>query len=380
MPSLAAEQRQTRKRALILLWLEGGASPWETFTPMDDRSPVEFRGGMPTVQTALPGVRVSQHLPQVASLLDRCTLVRTATSESGDHFISADRLLREGKSEPGAQTFGELHGSSLATGGVPYTFLNMPGQYQNDDATLRCHRPAQAMRFDWCPKRQCIPPPSVRIDAETQARQRERRALLEAFDTGIVHAPAAQQMDRTRQTAFDLLSGSGSYFKAFETSAAERRAFGERDPGKNPLACAAAVAHKMVMAGAGIVTIHHCHRQGWDAHSEAEKRLPSLLDELDGALSELIRRSRADGFSVVCTSEFGRTPRINGGGGRDHHDVHFLCAAGQGWKQGAVHGTLKPKGEIADGAVTNQVLANTMLAACGLELSPAKPRLRDVLE
>src|SRR5207245_3166836 len=85
-------QKRKRCKAVILVWLDGGASQFETYDPKPD-APAEYRGPLGTIATAVPGVQFGESFPLQARLMDKASLVRTVTNQSGDHFYCAHWVL-----------------------------------------------------------------------------------------------------------------------------------------------------------------------------------------------------------------------------------------------------------------------------------------------
>lgn len=376
--AVASTTKKTRSHfSVILVWLEGGASPWDSFMPLPKEVPVEFRGKYDAIDTAIAGVKVSSLFPKVAKVLHKASLVRSLNSGSGDHFISADRMLLD----KGAKTLAQTIGTRLSTGGPGYSYINMPGLYSADPATVRCHQPNAAMKFMWDPGKKTIPPPHASRDPKRIAALRQRKSLLDSFDTAEIEHPLAHAIDKTREGAFDLLLGGGKYFDAFNIPKKDLTAFGDTDPASpNPLAHAAALARRMVKAGAGFVTIHHCEKQGWDMHANLYTDMPVLSGHLDDALAPLIEHAEDDGYVVVCTSEFGRTFKINGAskGGRDHEELHFMIGAGGKFKKGEAYGSYTTKGKLIN-PVANTAVWPTISEAAGISVPQNLSRISEIL-
>ncbi|TSC79546.1 MAG: hypothetical protein G01um101425_477 [Candidatus Peregrinibacteria bacterium Gr01-1014_25] len=376
----------TRRRIhpLILVWLEGAASPWETFAPSKSDATEQYKGKkFATVDTGIPGIKLGGVLPDVAKLIPRATLIRSVDAQTSDHFISTQSLLMEENNEHG-KTLGEVLGQKSALGGVPYSVLNMPGHYQNDPPTIRDHHMQRNFRFDFDAILKKFPKPDLRKDP----RIHERVGLLQQLDRMPSTSKAMAQRDQSYDTAFGLVTGDSQYFDALELPEDTIRQFGplkevRQFAGKtetipNPLAYAAATAHFMVTkGGAGVVTIHHCERDGWDMHSNLEQEMQILGGHLNHALAELMRRARTDGYAVVCMSEMGRTPKLNDNASRDHDPVHFVLGCGGKFAEGTVIGDYCKRGHICKDKVLNSEVFPTIATAVGLEVDPRIKRVRE---
>jgi hypothetical protein len=222
--------------------------------------------------------------------------------------------------------------------------------------------------------------PELTLRAEVPInRLGERRDLFESLDRGI-----AQRVDsRTASTryteqAFDLL-GSTTARAAFDLSresAKVRDSYGRTQFGQSCL-----LARRLVEAGVGLVHVNWFRGPDepsdtpcWDSHTRESQRLKTVLaPTADRAFAALLHdlsdRGLLDDTLVMCLSEFGRTPKINGGGGRDHWGHVFSVAlAGGGVKGGVVHGASDQRGGYPkDGRVTPQDLTATALHCLGFE-------------
>ncbi|MCB9808492.1 DUF1501 domain-containing protein [Candidatus Peribacteria bacterium] len=354
------QQEKFKVRGVVYVHLEGGASPWDTITPLPETAPNEYRGEFEPIQTAISGLTVSEHFPRIATLADRISFIRAIDSLNSDHFKSTKNLLVQNGNPLGTSV-----GSTMNNAIIPYTFLNPEGQYQNDAATIKDHHSELAMRIDWNTVEKRFKPPEVDTDASLQ----ERHELLQFVDNLDLPGMSVATFTEMRNRAFSVLCGTGSYFDAFTISSKELERFGvDVASNENQFGHAAALSSALVQNGAGFVTIHHCEKNGWDMHNgkTLREQLPELSSRIDIGIAELIHDAVRYNFLVVCSSEFGRTPKINGSGGRDHHNVHFAFGAGGLFQPGTVYGVLSTKGEITDERITNPQLYRLVQHAAGI--------------
>ena len=362
MPEKRIQAEEKKSRSLVIYHLTGGISPWESFTPFPDTANADYRGPSASIQTQM-GVRIAEYFPRTAEVLHETSLIRSLHSESSDHFLSARNMLKP----DGGSTFGVRHGEKLATGGFPYSILFMPSIYQPMDAFDF----PQAFRFDWNEQEKRFPPPNL----QPQNGLQERAALLKQLDTFTTDNPRIQAHQRSTELALSLLMGGGSLQKTFNIPEADLQRYGDSVVGRG-----AALTSRLATSGGGVTILYNEEGSGFDAHSNIHERMQSLCPQADKALAELIRDSRRLGFVLLCTSEFGRTKKINGSAGRDHDGVHFAIGAGGRFKRGEVYGSLDKYGEIRDGKVPNKDLMNTVLEACNVDIAPQLPRVREILQ
>jgi hypothetical protein len=175
----------------------------------------------------------------------------------------------------------------------------------------------------------------------------ERRDLLRSMDTlnrEVDRTGMAQGMDSFETQAFDLLMGRAR--EVFDVSREDQRVLDMY--GTNNLARQMLVARRLCEAGVGFVTLNF---GGWDMHGNIGQSMRNIGPVLDHALATFVQdvynRGMQDEILLVVTGEFGRTPRVNGGMGRDHWaPLSTLALAGGGLKMGQVVGESSSKAEV----------------------------------
>jgi hypothetical protein len=361
-------------RAVILIDLFGGPSHIDTFDPKPD-APDGIRGEFGTIPTALPGVRVCEHLPELARRLDRLALIRTVTHRYNSHNPygvmtgfdggqdQTDYFARP-TNHPSVPSVCQYFGVGSSTDLPGYVMLPaFPGYSQG----LRRAGPYGGYlgpRYDpvfstcepeWGQKvgagdfynEKLVPrgePRLPRLDGGlTLDALNTRRSLVEQLDHGTAHVDAAG-MSGKRRAAFDLLLSPRARiaFQLDKESPAVRDRYGRDLFGQSVL-----LARRLVESGVTFVTVHTEAAQAsghWDTHSNNFKMLRHLLlPFLDRAVSALLddlaERGLLESTLVVVTGDMGRSPRVNGSAGRDHWPQCGFCVfAGGGTKPGVVHG------------------------------------------
>lgn len=363
-----------RAKACILLFMHGGPSQLDTFDPKPGRP---TGGTVTTIPTALPGVAVSEHLPGLAHRLDRVALVRSLTAREGNHD-RARYLMHTGQPpQGGAQhpALGAWVADARTRGSLPgYVAIGGPG---HGPGLLGAARAPFVVRDPTEPVRNLAPPPAV-----TRERQGDRAALWRSLQGGFerTHASPKASAHRTVvEQALDMRASSSTLaFDLEREPAALRDRYGASAFGQGCL-----MARRLVQAGVPFVEVG---LPGWDTHEDNEARVRRLCGPLDTGLSALLDDLEASGLLdetlVVWLGDFGRTPRINARGGRDHYPaVSSVLLAGGGIVGGQVLGATDRDGhEIVERPVTVPDLVRTLATALALdpETTRASPSGRPI--
>jgi uncharacterized protein (DUF1501 family) len=342
--------QETRKTSVILLFLDGGAPQAETFDPKID-APREYRSLFGSTPTRLPGVHFGSHFPKMARLADRMSVLRTLVHGDGDHG-GATHWMKTGKPWPPealgkaavipqqtpsiGSTVARVRGAVNNATGVPtyVRVLSNHGGYPGDDAVWlgQAYSPFRVGSSRGNPMLDNM---ALRIDRE---RLDDRRAILRQFDTFNRRLDAsgmATALDGFQQQAVNVLLGRAR--QAFDLSqepAAVRDRYG---PG---LGQELLLARRLCEAGAGFVTLNNGY---WDFHGGIIPGCNSLCPPLDHAVAAFIEDVQARGLDndilLIVTGEFGRTPRVNGGPGRDHWaPLNDAVLIGGGLRMGRIVG------------------------------------------
>jgi uncharacterized protein (DUF1501 family) len=354
---------QAMAKSCILIWLDGGPSHLETFDPKPD-APAEIRGPIGAISTALPGVALSELMPQVASRLNRCTLIRSVTSPLGEHNFGTHYLLTGFRPTPA------LHYPAVGSvvNHLQRSTDELPGHIAIPDLRVGGARfvaegylPRSAAPFEvggdpsqpGFRVRSLDPFPGI-----TSARLARRRDYLRELDR---HVRLVEQTDEpvldadpAFVQAYRLMSSAGARaaFNLAEEPAAVRDRYGSRSVGQSCL-----LARRLVERGVPFVTVNNT---GWDTHQDLYTRLkegytgaripvglvPSLDQALGALIDDLDQQGRLDETLIVVMGEFGRTPKLNPQGGRDHWPrVFSVLLAGGGVPGGQVIGQSDAMGE-----------------------------------
>jgi Protein of unknown function (DUF1501) len=378
--SLAGESRP-RAASCILIWLDGGPSHLDTFDPKPD-APPEIRSRFRPIPTSADGVQICEHLPLTAKVMQDVALIRSLTHELGNHDTGT-RFMLTGHRPSFALDHPSL-GSIVAhehplRGPMP-PYIATPGDAVGGDssAARAGFLPGAFAAFntgiDPANVRDLHPPPGVSFARSDHRRDMLRR--MDALSRDIEEQPATKDRDAFFEQAYNLI-GSPEAKAAFDLGR-EKPAARERY-GHSRLGAGCLLARRLIEAGSRFVTVVDT---GWDTHQQIFRELPDSrfpgsgkLPALDRAYSALLadlreRRLLASTL-VVLMGEFGRTPKLNALGGRDHWPrAGFVCLAGGGVKGGQVIGSTNAFGEVpAERPVTPPDLASTILQLLGVDPS-----------
>ncbi|MBX3746616.1 MAG: DUF1501 domain-containing protein [Verrucomicrobiae bacterium] len=348
----------------ILVWLDGGPSHYETFDPKPE-APAEIRGEFGTVATSVPGVRFSDCVPKLAAVADKVTILRSLRHEDPNHG-GGNHYLMTGMPTPvpvacGAfVTFHPSFGSMVSyergvRDGLP-AYVAMPEVTRSGGPNFLGGQHAPFV-IDGSPNaagfrvRDVVLPREI---AEGRAVSREalRRSLdgMRRYHERAMEDPAVV-FDRFYEQGLELV-GSARAQEAFDLERepeAVREKYGRNDFGQRLL-----LARRLVEVGVSFVTVYS---GGWDHHTKIFEayRGPHVqrFDQgLAALLSDLDERGTLDRTLVIALGEFGRTPKINTDGGRDHWPgAMSVLMAGAGIPRGQVVGATDARGYYASESV-----------------------------
>src|SRR5262245_60584980 len=395
-----------RAKSILLVWLWGGPSHLDLFDPKP-AAPAEYRGPFATIATRTPGVRFTELVPRLAAMSDRFTLVRSNVNFDAGHreagsiaLTGAGAAVKSGVYPP---NFGSIVARHRGPGGLP-PFISLargpigdgvgPIQGSGGGTWGQGYNPF----LIGCSETGTLSIPSLRLaEGITPARLADRRAVLQELDRARrgadaqVDAGALRTWDDLHQKAYALLSSPATHaaLDLAREPAAVRDAYGHTSFGQSCL-----LGRRLVEAGVPYVQVNWSQYvevfypfsdYGWDTHADnfglmADWHGPLLDRVLSTLLDDLEQRGLLRTTLVVCMGEFGRTPKINAIGSRDHwHPCYFSVWAGGGVRPGRVVGESDSRGEHpATEPVTPAMVGATLLELAGVD-SAARARLK-VLE
>jgi hypothetical protein len=359
--------KTTKNTSVVWLWLGGGPTHVETFDPKMT-APVEFRSAVGAIKTNVTGIELGGVFPQMAKHADKMAFVRSFAHRNSGHgggthwvmtgydYPPADN--NQAAIRPAMGSILSRERGATSKSGLP-TYVRLNGIYGDGPVWLgSAYAP-----FDVGGNAQRNMAPTIRSD-----RLDDRRSLLKTFDNmnrAIDKSGLVAGLDSFETQAFDLLkSRAREVFDLNREDPRLRDRYGKSELGRQML-----MARRLCEAGVGFVTIHH---GGWDMHGQIAQSMRNLAPQVDQAVSafldDLAARGLEDEILLVITGEFGRTPRINGGAGRDHWaPLSTLALAGGGLKMGQVVGQSSEKAEVPKSTpITPQDLMATVFHVLGL--------------
>jgi hypothetical protein len=366
MPNLlraeATSPRGRSPKSVIMIYLSGGPSHQDMYD-LKMEAPVEIRGSFRPIATNVTGIQICEHMPRLAQRMDKFAIIRSlfgaVDQHASDMCLSGHAIGPQGRQNgrpslgsvlsrlqgPAEPTVPAFVGLTTKTGHAPYSNPGYPGFLGLGHAAFQPDGEALA---------------NMRLNGITLDQLRDRRSMLASFDDFRRRADANSTIDAmdafTRQ-ALDVLTSS-RLVEALDLSrepASVRDRYGRGSP--DPAFGEDAgphwmdqflLARRLVEAGVRCVTLSF---GSWDRHGANFTRLPMQLDRLDQAITALVDDLHARGLNedvaVIAWGEFGRTPRINDSGGRDHWP-QASCAllASGGMRMAQVIGSTNRLGEV----------------------------------
>jgi hypothetical protein len=359
---LHADDLKKRNAACILIWLGGGPSQFETWDP----KPGTSNGGeTKSISTAVPGIKIAEYWPKVAEMMRDCAIIRTMTSKEGNHE-RATYQLHTGRAPTGALKFPNI--GSVVAQELGESTAELPNFVSVGETIGPGFLGIQAAPFVVNSPGELPANVATTVSKERLARRLElvgaQNAELGKAGAGEI---AASQQGLIDQAARMVLSPKLKTFDLKTESDQMRDAFGRNAFGQGLL-----MARRLVEATVPFIEVR---RGGWDNHNDLWKNISRQAKDVDLGIAQLLRdlktRGLLDTTLVVCMGEFGRTPKVNNKGGRDHYPKAFsILLAGSGIRGGRVVGKTKDDGtEVTDRPVSVPDLFQTFCRA--LKLNPA---------
>lgn len=376
--SFAAPALRGQAEHVVSIWLGGGMGACDTFDPKRRGDPSKKLAGSyyDSIETAVSGVRVCEHLKRVAPLMDRVTVVRTVNHNVIDEHAAATNRMHTGRPVSGTVVYPSLGSvvvherGAAADGAPPYVVIGYPNVTRGPgflgarDGYLYLTDTSQG------------PAGLSRPENISSVRQSRRQAFLAELRKSQSVSSDSQLRDYDETIVQSLkLSGPGfmSSFQLDVEPAELRTSYG----GEFGQRCL--LARRLIERGVRFIEVSHnlnfLNGSGWDVHNGGILQQHALIQELDTALATLITDLEAkkllDKTLIVITTEFGRPPEFDSGGGRGHQGTAFSCVlAGGGLKHCGAYGETD---ELSKKIVANPVSVPdffaTIHAALGIDYS-----------
>jgi uncharacterized protein (DUF1501 family) len=359
--------KKSKAKACILLYMVGGPSQIDTFDP---KPGIPGAAGIKAINTSVSGVQYSELLPLLARQARHLAVVRSISSKEGNH-ARARHLMHTGYVPAGGvdhPAFGSIVSSERGHGPLPgYVSIGGPGAGAGflgaGHAPFAVFNPKRPVRN------------LSRHQGLTQRRFDERVKLGRQLDTAFAKAHSHSQFLRDRRAVSEralamMKSAKSAAFDLSKEPAKSKLAYGASAFGQGCL-----MARRLVAAGVPFVEVM---QRGWDTHQNNTARVKKLTADLDRGMSALIadleQRGMLDSTLIVWAGDFGRTPWLNGAGGRDHYPAVTPAAlAGGGVRGGRIIGVTDKQGrKVIKGKAAPADLFATIADALGLD--PDKER------
>ncbi len=372
-PKRFGNANPARPKSVVLLWLEGGPSQFETFDPHPGG---KIGGSVKAISTSVKDIEFADTLPQLAEQMHRAALIRSVTGKEGDHERAVYNIKTGYRPDPTLvhPSLGAIVCHHDETGAdIPRHVSILPGNSPSRGGYLG----AQYDAFKIYDPANPVPDVVPRVDQsrydtrvadllKIAEAKFTRRRLLDSDSERTLHATTTQRA-LTMMTSAQLEA-----FDVSKLSASVRDPFGDTPFGRG---CLAAV--NLIEVGVRCVEVT---LGGWDSHINNHSLQTSACQKFDPAAASLIKlldeRGLLDTTLVVIGGEFGRTPTHNATDGRDHWPHGFsMMLAGCGIRNGALHGATpgdadwnpdKPESNVSDPVKIADVHA-TIMNAVGVD-------------
>jgi hypothetical protein len=376
----SGEGKKKTADAVIMVWLAGGPATIDMWDLKPD-APEGIRGEFKEIDTKADGIRISEHLPKMAQVIDKATIVRSLNHTIPSHgpatvFMTtgnkptpavqypalgslATKLLPAAKGVPPFVSFSELRNGSaggagyLGTAYNPFIVEGGAGGKGGGGGNLRV--------------RDIQLPTGITLE-ELENRDKLLQGFDSAFRDADKSADLVDGLDAFHKEALEILR-SDKTKKAFDLTQEKQEA--RERYGMDPFGQGVLAARRLVEAGVRFVTVSI---GGWDTHGQnfnalSKNLLPKLDQTLSALIADLADRGTLDRTIVYCAGEFGRTPKINKNSGRDHWARSMaVVLAGGGFKAGYAHGTTDKEGMApATEACTPDDVSSTIFQCLGID-------------
>lgn len=338
---------------VVSIWLGGGMGACDTFDPKRRGDPAKKLAGSyyDSIETAVTGVKLCEHLKQLAPLMDRVTVVRTVNHNVIDEHAAATNRMHTGRPVSGTVVYPSLGSlvaherGAAADGAPPYVVIGYPNVTRGPGFL------GARSGYLYLTDTSQGPAGLSRPESISPSRQSRRQAFLTELRRSQSDTKDVQlrDYDDAIEQSFKL-SGSGfmSSFSLDQESADLRARYG----GEFGQRCL--LARRLVERGVRFIEVSHnlnfLNGAGWDVHNAGILQQHALIQELDTAMSALITdlesKKMLDKTLIVVTTEFGRPPQFDSGGGRGHQGSAFSCVlAGGGLKHCGAYGETDELGQ-----------------------------------
>lgn len=361
---IAGELKRQDKR-VILLWLAGGASQFETWDP---KPGAKTGGPFRAIQTNATGVHISELLPELSQRMQHTAIIRSLNTKIADHGRGADLMETGRLKDPsilypdlGAVVARELGRLDSKVPDYVSLYTSTEGRRKGTSGFLGARYAPMFL------SESMIPPNIVRAESLPEIDHKDRAALRDALGRRFASVRRSDSVD-SQNSAYQRVQGlmaSAELFDISKEPADVQARYGPTQFGHQCL-----IARRLVEAGVPFVKVA---RAWWDSHGQNFETHQELCADLDHSMSVLLddleQRGLLKNTLVITLGEFGRTPQINSSLGRDHFASAWSCSlSGLGIRGGVAYGKTDPEGhKVVDGEASSGDLFATILTALGID-------------
>jgi hypothetical protein len=323
MPTLAATAggQAAPPKSCILLWMTGGPSHLDTFD-LKPEARAEVRGEFRPIATSVPGIQISEHFPRFARQVQHAAIIRGMSTLEADHQLASYHLHTGYQSRAGGSSFpglGSIASKELGRADFPLPNYAVIGSGPQDGTRAGFLGPRYQPLYIQEPARG-VENLTASVDANRFQRQFQLLTELERSFYQAYQAPASQAHATVLESSMRMMRARES--QAFDL-AREPRALRERY-GQDGFGQGCLLARRLVEVGMPFVEVNMgLGNDGWDTHVNNFPRTRTLSQRVDTAMSALVddlrERRLLERTLIVWMGEFGRSPQITTGGGRNHH-------------------------------------------------------------
>jgi hypothetical protein len=367
---------QGKAEHVISIWLGGGMGQIDTFDPKRKGDPKSKLPGSyyDSIETAVPGVRLCEHLPKLATQMERVTAVRTVHHEVIDEHAAATNRMHTGRPISGTITYPSLgsiisHQRGAAGEGVPpYVLIGYPNVTRGPGFL------GPGAGYLYLTDTSQGPTGLTRPDGVTPQMQSKREELLSTLKRNAEPTVDQRLLDYDAAIEQSLKLSGPEFMQVFEL---DREPSDLRYSYGGEFGQRCLLSRRLIERGVRFIEVSHnlnfLNGIGWDVHNEGILNQHKLIQELDSAVATMITdlesKRMLDKTLIVITTEFGRPPEFDSGGGRGHQGTAFSCVLAGG---GLSHcGAWGETDELAKKIVSNPVSVPdffaTICAAVGID-------------
>jgi hypothetical protein len=337
------ETKEGTAKSVIFIFLPGGMAHQESFDPKPF-APIEYRGPMNSIDTNVAGVRVNELWKQTATIADKIAICRSMTHGEAAHERGTHNMFTGYRPSPALQfpSIGSVVSHEFGPRNNLPPYVCVPSQPNEFAGTGYLSSSFAGFSLGADPAAGDFRVRDLNLPGGVDdSRFGNRRQLLDVVNDHFRNKEKSDSLDAVDtfyKRAYDLISSE----KAREAFDITKESDQSRDTyGRNSAGLRLLLSRRLVEAGVRFVTVTY---GGWDMHDGIQAGMNSQVPAFDQAYAALIRdleqRGLLDSTMVVIASEFGRTPKINGTGGRDHWPKVFsVVMAGGGIRKGIVYGS-----------------------------------------